>query len=125
MKAKYVMNRDKIKEVLRAEMIEGEAVAYFEDWCIDFGTELNTIAKAQHDISFPLGVKEGKKAGIKEVVGEVAFMWNMIKYCPQCGSYLPCNLNGTRTHTCHTCNWSGESLKSRWHAKLKEWRIKE
>jgi len=44
----------------------------------------------------------------------IKFMWQMIKFCPNCGAYLPQNLNGTRTHTCSNCNWSGESLKSRY-----------
>jgi hypothetical protein len=49
-----------------------------------------------------------------EVAEYVEFMWKMIKYCPSCGSYLPQNLNGTRTHTCRNCDWSGESLKSKY-----------
>ena len=54
--------------------------------------------------------KETFKAGedkAREVVEWIA-------YCPKCGSYLPKNLNGTRTLKCRNCNWDGQ-------AKLKEW----
>jgi membrane protease subunit (stomatin/prohibitin family) len=48
---------------------------------------------------------------IEETKRTVDFMWQMIKYCPNCGCYLPKNLNETRIHTCQNCGWSGESLK--------------
>ena len=49
----------------------------------------------------------GYEAGIRKVV-------EWIVYCPKCGSYLPKNLNDTRTLKCRNCDWDGQ-------AKLKEW----
>jgi len=67
-------------------------------------------------LTYEMGYRDGFKAGIKEVVEEIHFMWGMIKHCPNCGSYIPQNLNGTRTHTCQNCGWSGEKLKTDWQA---------
>ena len=59
-------------------------------------------------------VRQARLSTAREKDEYIKFMWQMIKFCPNCGAYLPQNLNGTRTHTCSNCNWSGESLKSRY-----------
>ncbi|KKL51639.1 hypothetical protein LCGC14_2293520 [marine sediment metagenome] len=57
--------------------------------------------------AYHAGLHDGILRGRREVV-------EWVKYCPQCGSYIPKNLNDTRTLECRICDWSGQD-------KLKDW----
>ena len=61
--------------------------------------------------AYEIGVADGKVEGVAEGMREVV---EWVVYCPKCGSYLPKNLNGSRTLKCDYCKWDGQ-------AKLKEW----
>lgn len=81
---------------------------------VDFVMDLDMLTGIDTDERehIETAVIEGYKAGIKLVVQ----LW--IKRCPECGSYIPKNLNETRTLKCRECGWDGE-------AQLKEWGIED